>query len=502
MQLPTFQNAYFLQSVGWSIANSFWQTAILWLIYQTIVTFDKKMSSLVKHHFSVTLMFISFIWFVYTTVENYFLLSTNTGVPTSALPKSLIYQLQRLIEVLPFLSIIYFAILFLYSLQFLKRLSANNLLHKKGLTKPIIDIRLFIRHTAKHLGMRKDIHVWISSYVDVPSVTGFFKPIILLPAAIVNDLSVNQVEAILLHELAHIKRDDYIINLFQTAIEMVLFFNPFVLLIGKAARKERENCCDDWVLNFQYDKLAYAQALLKIEERRHFKLAFVLAATDNKKILLQRIKRLFANNIQSPNLGTRDRFKFIGLATVLTIGIFTTIPELSTKNSVKHAKSAVPILYNTTFSTPVLKGESISKDEIIEKNVIKTDPILTINSEKTRILRPMVKVKAAKQGIKTYVNAYINEELLPENSNNKPPTPTLVVDKETDVKKYYIKIEEQVSGNPQTNTYYLELNNKDGGANLKPLIILEKLNISTSKIKTEKHTDSTLAKHGKRRITS
>ncbi|CAN5612962.1 hypothetical protein BH11BAC3_BH11BAC3_26340 [soil metagenome] len=501
MQLPIFQNAYFLQSVGWSIANSFWQAALLWLLYQVLVTFNKRMSSLVKHYLSVILMIISFTWFVYTLNENYRLL-LNTGIlQTSVLPNNVIYQLQKINEVLPLLSILYFAVLFFYLIQFARKLGANQVLQRKGLTKPVFDIRIFIRSSAKHLGIKKNIEVWISSYVDVPSVTGFFKPIILLPVAITNDLSVNQVEAILIHELAHIKRNDYIINLFQSVIETVLFFNPFVLLIGKAARKERENCCDDWVLNYQYDQHDYALALLQIEERRHFKQAFVLAATGSKKILLQRIKRLFHSSIQSPNLRNIDRFKFIGLGILVFLGTFTIIPKLSIKNIVKDQKPLVqPISSNSALLPPVLNELNIRNNKIISGYAIKTETALDKTPDKTKTSKPLIKALEVKPVTEIYMNAYINEDLLSENPNTEL-APTLAADKESDAKKYFIKIEEQVSGNAQTNTYYLELNNKDGDANIKPLIILEKRNISTRKIISKKSTDSTLIKPVKKRIT-
>ncbi|MEP6553033.1 MAG: M56 family metallopeptidase [Ferruginibacter sp.] len=445
-------------------------------------------------------MVISFTWFVYTIIENYAQLLNSPHEQSSILPNILLNQLQKSNQIFPFLSILYFSMLGLFSFQFVKKLIANQLLQCQGLSKPIFDIRLFTSRTARHLGIKKKIQVWISKNVDVPSVTGFFKPIILLPAAIVNDLSVNQLEAILIHELAHIKRNDYLINLSQSVIETVMFFNPFVLLFGKVARKERENCCDDWVLNYQYDQHHYASALLQIEERRHFKLALVLAATDNKKILLQRIKRLFNTSKQSSNMSKTDRLKFIGLTIVLFLGILTTIPKLNIENKVDMVKSSVPKLDNNISLAPVLQETSVNKHEITGENVIKTDPVLTTSSEKTTS-KATIKNVAVKPDTKTYLNAYINEELLPGNTNTEPAI-TMVADKEINEKKYFIKIEEQASGNSQTNTYYLELNNKNGEPNLKPLIILEKVKMSTRRIKLTKIADSTLIKSVKTRITS
>lgn len=502
MQLPIFQNAYFLQSVGWSIANSFWQAALLWLIYQILTAVDKKMSSLVKYNLSVILMVMSFAWFVYTIVENYYLSLNAPLSQTFFISNNLFYQLQKFNEVLPYLSITYFVVLFIYSIQFIRKLVINDVLQHTGLTKPNFDIRLFIRNTAKHLGIKLNVQVWISSNVDVPSVTGFFKPIILLPATFLNDLSVNQVEAILLHELAHIKRNDYLVNLFQSVIETIMFFNPFVLLMGKAVREERENCCDDWVLNYQYSRHDYAQALLRLEESRNSKQVFALAATDSKKILLKRIKRLFSTSVESPNMRNKERYKFITLILTLFLGTLVLVPELSLETKIKDEQVKTPsIVNNSGLLIPLADELNIKKKENKSAHIIRTEPVLAKTASKIKINNPSIKPRKAKPVAETYMNAYINEDLLPGNSK-KEPAVTLIADRETEAKKYYIKIEEQESGSTQINTYFLELNNKDGKANFKPLIILEKLSIPIRTIKTEKTNNSSLIKSVKKRTTS
>jgi hypothetical protein len=114
-----------------------------------------------------------------------------------------------------------------------------------------------------------------------------------MPIASVNGLSTQQVEAILLHELAHIRRNDYLVNLMVTSIEIILFFNPFSRLFIRNIKRERENSCDDLVLQFQYNAHAYASALLVIEKKRVMKVALGMAATGkNNRMLLDRVKRI------------------------------------------------------------------------------------------------------------------------------------------------------------------------------------------------------------------
>jgi len=98
-------------------------------------------------------------------------------------------------------------------------------------------------------------------------------------------------EAVLLHEMAHIRRADYLINLMLTAIETFLFFNPFTQLLSKTIRHERENCCDDWVLQFQYNATSYAEALLRIAYLQSSP-ALAMNAASGKNDLLSRVKRM------------------------------------------------------------------------------------------------------------------------------------------------------------------------------------------------------------------
>ena len=119
------------------------------------------------------------------------------------------------------------------------------------------------------LDIQSRVSFGLSTLVDVPCVFGYVKPFILLPASIATSLSTEEIEAILLHELAHIKRNDYLTNLIQQAMQILLFFNPFAQLIGRIINRERENACDDIVIESTKKPIVYAHALLKLEESPH-----------------------------------------------------------------------------------------------------------------------------------------------------------------------------------------------------------------------------------------
>jgi beta-lactamase regulating signal transducer with metallopeptidase domain len=125
-----------------------------------------------------------------------------------------------------------------------------------------------VRQWAAELRISKTVRLCLTTLNDVPAVIGHFKPIILLPAAIVTQLSPAQVEALLLHELMHISRNDYLVGILQLACETLLFFHPVAWWLSRSLRQEREYCCDEAVAARQQDPMQYAKALVALEELR------------------------------------------------------------------------------------------------------------------------------------------------------------------------------------------------------------------------------------------
>src|SRR6185437_12084034 len=129
---------------------------------------------------------------------------------------------------------------------------------------------------------------------DAPVVLGHFRPVILVPLGFLAGLLPDQVEAILLHELAHIRRSDYLMNVCQRVIEALLFYHPAVWWISQVIRAERENCCDDMVVDLRGDAHAYAEALTTLEHSRleqHWPTRRTAVASTGGN-LVKRIKRL------------------------------------------------------------------------------------------------------------------------------------------------------------------------------------------------------------------
>jgi beta-lactamase regulating signal transducer with metallopeptidase domain/ankyrin repeat protein len=168
---------------------------------------------------------------------------------------------------------------------------------------------------ASRMGIHRVILLLESALVEVPTVIGWLHPVILLPTMFYIGLAPDQIEAILAHELAHIRRHDYLVNLIQIAIETLLFYHPVVWWISRSIRQEREHCCDDLALQFVGDTVVYASALAALEERRTLPMAITMAATGGS--LLRRIQRLLGTK---PQNGLRFTFpKLMGVVLTLCV---------------------------------------------------------------------------------------------------------------------------------------------------------------------------------------
>jgi len=145
---------------------------------------------------------------------------------------------------------------------------------------------------AAQVGVRVRVSLMITAQVTVPCVVGWLKPVILLPPAALTGLSTLQLEMVLAHELSHVHRHDYLVNLLQIFVETLLFYHPVVRWISRDARREREHCCDDTAVHACGDALHYAHALTDLEALRSGEMAPALGL--NGGDLAMRVERLIA----------------------------------------------------------------------------------------------------------------------------------------------------------------------------------------------------------------
>ena len=192
----------------------------------------------------------------------------------------------------PWLAPVWLAGVLLFQLRCLISWTAAARLRRTGVCSPPPEWIGRLDELQRRLHMSRPVKLLESCFAEVPVVIGNLRPVILIPVGLLAGLPAAQVEAILLHELAHIRRADYLVNLLQTLVEGLLFYHPAVWWISSAIRTERENCCDDLVVLTNGDAHEYAIALTALAENRWTMPNAALAVTGGK--LVKRIRRLLA----------------------------------------------------------------------------------------------------------------------------------------------------------------------------------------------------------------
>ncbi len=341
--MQVLSQSSFLQALGYAIANSFWQVALLWLI-TLVINACFKLSSHNRYRVAISAQLAGFAWFV-VTLQFYYqqciksmadvqlLLQQNTVIYQQDMVNNqynLISFITKAEMLLPYLSLAYLCLLGVLAIRWFKSYRYTSLLKHEGLKKADMDMRLFVQNMASQLGIKQKVKVYLSTLINCPLTIGFLKPIILVPIATVNHLTTQQLEAVLLHELAHIKRADYLINLLLNVIETILFFNPFTRLISQNINKEREHCCDDWVLQFEYNAPMYAEALLRIASMQASPAIAMKAEGKGEGELLWRVKRLLNHQQKQFNYSQQM------LALVITTCMLISVAWLQPAKTAKH----------------------------------------------------------------------------------------------------------------------------------------------------------------------
>lgn len=164
---------------------------------------------------------------------------------------------------------------------------------------------------AEALGVRAVARVVDSAVLATPTVIGWFKPVVLMPARVLTGLTPAQIDALIAHELAHVRRHDFAVNLVQSAIEVLLFYHPAVWFVSRGIRNEREFCCDDVALHLTTDPFAYARALTTLEGWRSAEPEIAMSTVGGS--LMQRIQRLIGRR---PSPGARGPLSAIAILVV------------------------------------------------------------------------------------------------------------------------------------------------------------------------------------------
>ncbi|AHF17379.1 hypothetical protein NIASO_06435 [Niabella soli DSM 19437] len=246
-------------------------------------------------------------------------------------------------------------------------------------------LKIFALDAADYLGIKRKVQLFLSSRVTSPLTIGFLKPVILLPVAVVNQLSVRQLEAIILHELAHIKNNDYLINWVNQVILTILYFNPFARLLVKMQELDREQSADGWVTRFQYDPHLYASTLLQLARNQVSPNTLALHVSGKESQLEQRVRAI---------MGLAGK-PAIPLKKLIILGVFLILSGSYYYSGNTSGALAVPVqtaavpAYQVAESTPV----AVVAGHKTEKNKIKIVPIPVMEQPESNPADNMVYLK-------------------------------------------------------------------------------------------------------------
>jgi beta-lactamase regulating signal transducer with metallopeptidase domain/HEAT repeat protein len=225
-----------------------------------------------------------------------------------------------------------------------------------------------VQRLKARLHIDRSVQVLESAVVRAPAIIGWLRPALLIPASMSSGLTVAQLETILAHELAHVRRHDYAVNLLQSVIETVLFYHPGVWWVSRQIRLEREHCCDDLAVATSGNPRLYASALLELEARRLAGADLAMAATGSGGSLLHRVRRLLTPVTQNGRDGSRWPAGVLVLAALLFIAGGTRLLNAEQKAG-------------DQLANPNEKAQTHEKERVIEQPAEPPDTVIVYRGD-------------------------------------------------------------------------------------------------------------------------
>ncbi len=294
--IETWVQTPLAQAIGWTLVHSLWEGALVALVLAAALWAIR--SSRARYAAACLAMLVMLAGFGFTfarlmprqrshvaTIAN----ARGALLPAGFEEPKILVQ-RRAADFLPWLAPFWMAGVAIFHLRSLASWMAARRLRRTGVCLAPDLWRERLDRLGARVRLSRPVTLLESCLAEVPVVIGYVRPAILMPVGLLAGLPAGQIESILLHELAHIRRYDYLVNLLQASVEGFLFYHPAVWWISGLIRAERENCCDDLVVATNGDAHEYAAALAALEQNRWSAREAAPAATGGN--LMQRIRRL------------------------------------------------------------------------------------------------------------------------------------------------------------------------------------------------------------------
>ena len=418
-------NSLLAQSLGWTIVHSLWQAGAVAFVLWLVLKLFKNSSSQWKYTAGVValigLVLISTLTFsvVWRSLDQAgvsqgdipsSMVAGHAAAPVSA---SLLEVLRQFVDRHMQLLVFFWAI----GVVFLILRMAGGLFYNHRLK--IKDVSLASEFWQEKLdglcrsaGLVKQVVLKESLLAGVPMTIGHIKPVIFFPLGVLTGLPAEQVEALLAHELAHIVRSDYLVNIFQGFVDIFYFYHPAVYWISGLVRQEREHCCDDMAVGMLGDSFHFARALANVHSWSHRDAAYAMTLAKDQHRLFNRIRRI----INMKKEGTHSFEGFVG-ACVLGVLLIITGFSLGTAGVLAdNAGNARAVqqekeksIETVHVAEEIVKLRKVFQDIVEKIKVLETkDSALTSEEQKElELLRK--KAQYVKQKIKTYYKEHQKE---------------------------------------------------------------------------------------------
>ena len=290
--LDTLQMSPVVQAIGWALVHSLWQLALVWVVLLAILWRMRDAGAAGRYLVGCAGMVAMLLAPVVTGLIVWTSLRSSAagGLGGAPLLEAAAPVRDGLAAVTPALTITWLIGVFALQARLVLHLSHAHHLKRYGTRSAPHPWPETLDRLARDMGIRATVRIVESSLAEVPMVIGWLRPVILVPASAWTGLSPQQLEAIIVHELTHVRRHDYLVNLVQAVFETLLFYHPATWWLSHRLRIEREYCCDDSAVHRCGDRLAYARALATLEDLRDPPGEVALASTGGS--LMDRITRL------------------------------------------------------------------------------------------------------------------------------------------------------------------------------------------------------------------
>ncbi len=393
----------FIHALGWTLIHSIWQVGFVAVFVALLLMRVESRNSTKRYAIffgaliSVPIMSAVTFFRLYSGIEASAVTSTSLRADNPYLNEAMANVSGSLVnpgtwemvldflrpgpENLQYVVMVWFAGVLMLSIRFMGGLWAINRLRGSA-SRDITDVwKQRLAELSGSVGIRRFVQMAESARVTVPMTAGWLKPIILLPIGMLANMPPAHIEMILMHELTHIRRHDYLMNVVQGIVEIIFFFHPAVWWLSEGVRTEREHCCDDRVISLKGDPLGYAKAL-------HAAAAAIvkngqnpgslmpktgLALTGENGELLERIHRILNKEMKNNIYSTR-----FTASTVMVVGLclFLMLAPNAAKKATDQQQASI-VQLDVPAMIPTTQDSWAQADSVPPKNrevtIVKND---------------------------------------------------------------------------------------------------------------------------------